>query len=83
MSQNDREKIVHELFGVKGIWSESDSEIIKTRMGNMINCVTENPDKFKKYMGRIEKIVNSLDISEKRKGPERIITVKVQTLFLK
>jgi len=56
MSQNDREKIVHELFGVNGIWSESDSEIIKTRMGNMINSVTENPDKFKKYMGRIEKI---------------------------
>lgn len=55
MGQNDREKIVHEFFGVNGIWSESDSEIIKTRMGNMINSVTENPDKFKKYMGRIEK----------------------------
>lgn len=41
MGQNDREKIVHELFGVNGIWSESDSEIIKTRMGNMINSRIE------------------------------------------
>jgi hypothetical protein len=39
MGQNDREKIVHELFGVNGIWS--DSEIIKTRMGNMINSRIE------------------------------------------